>query len=133
VNPKGETLDSVPSAIIDDACQLVKDNSITGRKQGTVDVVYTMWSNLKKTPGMEVGQVGFHKEKEVRLEKNVPKKPEVVKRLEKTKSENQKIDLRALKEERDAKERLKLRETEKKQREEMKVQEKKKAEDAELR
>lgn len=30
-----------------------------------VDIVYTMWSNLKKTDGMEVGQVSFHKEKEV--------------------------------------------------------------------
>ena len=33
-----------------------------------VDVVYTMWSNLRKTDGMDVGQVGFHKEKEVSLE-----------------------------------------------------------------
>lgn len=30
-----------------------------------VDVVYTMWDNLKKTAGMDVGQVGFHKSKEV--------------------------------------------------------------------
>ena len=30
-----------------------------------VDVVYTMWENLKKTQGMEVGQVGFHKAKQV--------------------------------------------------------------------
>ena len=30
-----------------------------------IDVVYTMWTNLKKTPGMEPGQVGFHKDKEV--------------------------------------------------------------------
>ncbi len=30
-----------------------------------VDVVYTMWANLKKTDGMEVGQVGFHKDREV--------------------------------------------------------------------
>jgi hypothetical protein len=32
-----------------------------------IDVVYTLWSNLKKTPGMEVGQVGFHKEKDVQI------------------------------------------------------------------
>jgi len=82
---------------------------------------------------MEVGQVGFHKEKEVRLVKNVSKKPEIVKRLEKTKSENQKLDFRALREERDAKERLKQRESERKQREQEKAQEKKRAEDAELR
>lgn len=43
----------------------------------TVDVVYTMWSNLKKTAGMEVGQVSFHVDKEVKLVKNVPKKTEV--------------------------------------------------------
>ena len=30
-----------------------------------VDVIYTMWSNLKKTPGMEPGQVSFFKDKEV--------------------------------------------------------------------
>jgi hypothetical protein len=30
-----------------------------------VDVVYTMWSNLKKTGSMDVGQVGFFKDKEV--------------------------------------------------------------------
>ena len=30
-----------------------------------IDVVYTMWSNLKKTADMDVGQVGFHKQREV--------------------------------------------------------------------
>jgi len=128
----GETLETVPAVIIEEACQLVKDNSITGRKQATVDVVYTMWSNLKKTAGMEVGQVSFFKDKEVILVKNVAKKSEVVRRLEKTK-DIKKIDLRALREERDAKERAVLREKEKKQREEEKVQQKKRADDAELR
>jgi len=129
----GETLDTVPSVIIDEACQLVKDNSISGRKMATVDVVYTMWSNLKKTAGMEVGQVSFHVDKEVKLVKNVPKKTEVVKRLEKTKSENLKLDFKTLREERDAKERAQLREKEKKIREEQKELEKKRATDAELR
>ena len=32
-----------------------------------IEVVYTMWDNLKKTGGMDVGQVGFHKHKEVFL------------------------------------------------------------------
>ena len=36
-----------------------------GNKMNNVDVVYTMWSNLKKTPSMDVGQVGFHRDKEV--------------------------------------------------------------------
>lgn len=55
----------MPQQVIDDACQLVKANSIQGHKLGEVDVVYTMWSNLKKTAGMEVGQVAFHKDSEV--------------------------------------------------------------------
>ena len=62
---KGQTLDEVPSAVLDDCAQLVKANSIEGSKINNVDVVYTLVSNLKKTGEMEVGQVGFHKDKEV--------------------------------------------------------------------
>lgn len=50
-----------------------------------VDVVYTMWSNLKKTQDMEVGQIGFHNEKEVRKIKVVKRINEIVNRLNKTK------------------------------------------------
>ena len=53
----GETLDDVPMTVITDCAQLVKYNSISGNKMNDIDVVYTMWSNLKKTEGMEVGQV----------------------------------------------------------------------------
>jgi hypothetical protein len=35
---------------------------LQGNKMNDIDVVYTMWSNLKKTDGMDVGQVGFHKQ-----------------------------------------------------------------------
>lgn len=66
---QGQSIDDVPSAIIDDAAQLVKANSISGNKINDIDVVYTMWQNLKKTDGMEAGQVAFHKEKEVRFKK----------------------------------------------------------------
>ncbi|KAJ9578640.1 hypothetical protein L9F63_005130, partial [Diploptera punctata] len=62
----GQTIDDIPTAVLEDAAQLVKANSIQGCKMNDVDVVYTMWSNLKKTDSMEVGQVGFHKDKEVR-------------------------------------------------------------------
>jgi hypothetical protein len=31
-----------------------------GNKMNNVEVVYTPWSNLKKSPSMDVGQVGFH-------------------------------------------------------------------------
>jgi len=129
----GETLDDVPTAIIDDACQLVKDNSITGRKQASVDVVYTLWSNLKKTAGMEVGQVSFFKDKEVRLEKNVAKNTDIVKRLNKTKTENMKLDFKTLREERDAKERAEQREKQRKQQEIDKELAKKRAQEAEIR
>lgn len=32
-----------------------------------IGIVYTLWENLKKTGDMEVGQIGFHKRKEVLL------------------------------------------------------------------
>lgn len=31
-----------------------------------IDVIYTPWDNLKKTGGMDVGQVGFKDEKKVK-------------------------------------------------------------------
>jgi len=31
-----------------------------GNKMNNVEVIYTPWSNLKKSPSMDVGQVGFH-------------------------------------------------------------------------
>jgi len=64
---KGQTIDDVPQQALDDACQLVKHNSIEGCKLNKVDVVYTMWSNLKKTPSMEVGQIGFHNDNDVSI------------------------------------------------------------------
>ena len=52
--------------MIEDCAQLVKANSITGNKMNDVDVVYTMWENLNKTASMDVGQIGFHKQKAVK-------------------------------------------------------------------
>ncbi|KAF6026703.1 CCDC25 [Bugula neritina] len=62
----GETLDDIPEAVLTDCLQLVKANSIQGNKSNNIDIVYTMFDNLKKTASMDVGQVGFHKQKEVR-------------------------------------------------------------------
>lgn len=31
-----------------------------------IGVVYTPWANLKKTGDMDVGQIGFHRQKDVR-------------------------------------------------------------------
>jgi hypothetical protein len=67
---QGQTIDDIPTAVLEDAAQLVKANSIQGSKMNDVDIVYTMWTNLKKTDGMEVGQVGIHKEKEASIVKD---------------------------------------------------------------
>ena len=40
---------------------------LKGNKLNNIDVVYTPVNNLKKTSGMDVGQVGFHKDKEVKI------------------------------------------------------------------
>lgn len=37
----------------------------TGCKMNNINVVYTPWGNLKKTADMDVGQIGFHRQKEV--------------------------------------------------------------------
>lgn len=38
---------------------------LAGNKVNNIDVVYTPWQNLKKTPSMDVGQVGFYNSKMV--------------------------------------------------------------------
>lgn len=99
-----ETLDDVPQSVIDDCAQLVKANSISGNKMNNIDVVYTMWANLKKTQGMDVGQVGFFKDKEVRKVKVEKRINEIVNRLNKTKTEDH-PDFHQLREDRDREER----------------------------
>ncbi|XP_076463022.1 coiled-coil domain-containing protein 25-like [Babylonia areolata] len=101
----GDTIDDIPQSVIDDCAQLVKANSIQGNKMSNVDVVYTVWHNLKKTPAMDVGQVGFHKDKEVRKVRVERRINEVVNRLNKTKEERLNVDLRGQREERDRSER----------------------------
>ncbi|KAF2360377.1 protein of unknown function DUF814 [Trinorchestia longiramus] len=103
LNP-GQTIEDIPTAVVEDAAQLCKANSISGNKMNNVDVVYTMWGNLRKTAGMDAGQVGFHKDKEVykiRIEKRIN---EIINRLNKTKEEME-LDFRAEREKRDAQER----------------------------
>jgi len=110
---EGQSIEQIPEEVIADACQLVKANSIEGNKKNNLDVVYTMWSNLKKTGDMAVGQVGFHNDKgvkKVRVEKKIN---EIVNRLNKTRVEKElgrEVDLQAEREERDTKERQKQKE-----------------------
>lgn len=63
--PEGVTIDTIPEQDINDCAQLVKENSIQGKKMATVDVIYTLWSNLRKGPEMDVGTIGFHDERQV--------------------------------------------------------------------
>ncbi|KAA3458005.1 pentatricopeptide repeat-containing protein [Gossypium australe] len=94
---KGQTIDDISEGVLEDCAQLVKANSIQGNKVNNIDVVYTPWSNLKKTPSMDVGQVGFHNSKMVRTVRVEKRINEIVNRLNKTKVER-KPDLKAEKE-----------------------------------
>ncbi|CAL0327288.1 unnamed protein product [Lupinus luteus] len=91
---KGQTVDDISEGLLEDCVQLVKANSIQGNKVNNIDVVYTPWSNLKKTPSMDVGQVGFHNSKMVRTVRVEKRINEIVNRLNKTKVER-KPDLKA--------------------------------------
>lgn len=128
-----QTLDDISSSILDDCAQLVKANSIEGNKMNNVDVVYTMWSNLKKTASMDVGQVGFHNQKEVRTIRVEKRINEIVNRLNKTKVEKNNVDLRGQKEERDRKEREDKKALQRAQRQKEREEQKQKEELAKLR
>nr|XP_018911728.1 PREDICTED: coiled-coil domain-containing protein 25 isoform X2 [Bemisia tabaci] len=128
----GQSIDDIPSSVLDDAAQLVKHNSIEGNKINDVDIVYTMWSNLKKTDGMEVGQVAFHNDKEVRKMRVAKRINEIVNRLKKTVKSAQ-PDLRAEREERDKKERATKKRLLQEQKERDKEELRRKQEEAELR
>ncbi|KAG6706093.1 hypothetical protein I3842_07G209400 [Carya illinoinensis] len=91
---KGQTIDDISEGLLEDCAQLVKANSIQGNKVNNVDVVYTPWSNLKKSASMDVGQVGFYNPKMVRTVRVDKRINDIVNRLNKTKVER-KPDLKA--------------------------------------
>ena len=84
--PDTIALDAVPSNVLEECCQIVKDNSIKGKKEAKVDIVYTPWENLLKKESMEVGQVGFKKQKQV-SKTTVHKNNTIVNRLNRSKRE----------------------------------------------
>lgn len=130
---KGQTLDDVPHDVIVDCAQLVKANSISGNKANNVDVVYTMWGNLKKSASMDVGQVSFHKPKEVRMIRLEKRVNEIVNRLNKTKTEKLNVPLRDEREERDRVVRSEQKARDQEAREKQKQEDKEKEKDAEMR
>lgn len=83
---EGDTLDKIPEEALEDCCQLVKSRSIKGCKLKECTIVYTPASNLKKTNGMDIGQVGFHNDKLRRFRK-ITKNNAIVNRIEKVKKE----------------------------------------------
>lgn len=129
----GQGLDDIPSDVLVDCAQLVKANSIQGNKANNLDIVYTMWSNLKKTASMDVGQVGFYSDKavkKIRVEKRIN---EIVNRLNKTKVSKENVDLRAEREERDRIEREGTKAAERERKRQEKEEQKRKEELAALR
>ncbi|KAH8306542.1 hypothetical protein KR018_009727 [Drosophila ironensis] len=131
--PKGQTVEDIPTDVLVDAAQLCKANSIQGNKVNNLDIVYTMWGNLKKTPGMEAGQVGYHDEKAVRRIKLEKRVNEIVNRLNKTKTEVEHPDLRGEREARDAAERQDIKKVQRERREQEKEAAKQRELEAELR
>lgn len=129
---QGQTIDDIPTAVIEDAAQLVKANSINGNKMNNIDVVYTMWDNLKKTASMDVGQVSFHREKDVRKIRVEKRINETVNRLNKTKSESH-PDFQAERERRDSAEREDKKKLMREKRDQEKDAERLRKEQAELR
>lgn len=97
-----------------------------------VDVVYTMWSNLKKTQGMDDGQVAFHKEKEVRKIHVAKRINAIINRLNKTKRSAE-VNFRAEREQRDRMEREDKKKLLREQKEKEKAEEKRRQEEAEMR
>ncbi|KAK5167963.1 Coiled-coil domain-containing protein 25 [Saxophila tyrrhenica] len=120
-NPEKEPWTAIPQDLLTDCAQLTKANSIEGNKKDNVTIVYTPWSNLKKSGDMATGQVGFHQQKLVKKIRVEKRENAIVNRLNKTKTEKY-PDLREERAARDAEERKKER---------MSAQEKKK-EDARI-
>ncbi|KAF2764617.1 DUF814-domain-containing protein [Teratosphaeria nubilosa] len=94
------TWDHIPEALLTDCAQLTKANSIDGNKKDNVTVIYTPWSNLKKSGDMATGQVGFKDNKMVRRVYVEKRENAIVNRLNKTRVEKH-PDLRQEKAERE--------------------------------
>jgi len=97
-------LDKIPESVLNECLQLTKANSIQGSKLKSIRVIYTKWSNLHKTPGMDVGAVGYVNPKDV-LGRTIEKDREILLRIRKSKVEKE-VDFRAERLARDKEERL---------------------------
>eukprot|EP00916_Digyalum_oweni_P022856 GHVL01037849.1.p1 GENE.GHVL01037849.1~~GHVL01037849.1.p1 ORF type:complete len:217 (+),score=51.00 GHVL01037849.1:35-685(+) len=117
--PEGSGDDvEIPDSVLQEMCQLVKENSIEGCKTKAVDIIYTCWSNLLKNDSMDVGQVSFHKKAKKTLIKAVEKDKDKLKKILSTKVESD-PDFQKLRQDRDARE---IVQQKKKRQKEMQVQ-----------
>lgn len=107
-DPLNHPWTAIPQDLLTDCAQLTKANSIEGNKKDNVTVIYTPWSNLKKSGAMATGQVGFKDNKMVKRVYVESRENAIVNRLNKTKVEKY-PDLRVEREERDREERKKER------------------------
>lgn len=85
--PIGSDWKNIKEPLLNDLAQLTKANSIEGNKKNNVTVIYTPWSNLKKSGDMAVGQVSFHNPRLVKRIHVEKRNNEIVNRLNKTKRE----------------------------------------------
>ena len=107
-NPETEPWTAIPQELLTDCAQLTKANSIDGNKKDNIIVIYTPWSNLKKTGDMATGQVGFKDQKLVKKVYVEKRENASVNRVNKTKIEKY-PDLRQERADRDREERKKER------------------------
>ncbi len=105
-DPTNAPWTAIPEELLTDCAQLTKANSIDGNKKDDVIVIYTPWSNLKKSGDMATGQVGFKDNKMVKKVYVERRENAVVNRLNKSKVEKF-PDFRAEKAEKEREERKK--------------------------
>ncbi|EPQ26295.1 uncharacterized protein PFL1_06230 [Pseudozyma flocculosa PF-1] len=79
--------ESIPEPLLVDCSQLVKANSIQGNKKNNLTIIYTPWSNVKKTGDMATGSVVFHNDRKVRRFHVKERDTTILNRLAKTKVE----------------------------------------------
>ncbi|CAH0025229.1 unnamed protein product [Clonostachys rhizophaga] len=83
----GQEWDKLPQELLVDLAQLTKANSIEGNKKDNITIIYTPWANLKKDGSMDVGQVSFKDQRQVKRILVVQRENPIVNRLNKTKVE----------------------------------------------
>jgi len=101
--PMGQKIEDINPDAIAEMCQLVKNNSIEGSKASKVDVIFTEFANLRKSSTMDIGTVSFHDQKLVMKVKNVERDRDIVKNIERTRTESH-PDLERMRADRDLEE-----------------------------